>query len=176
MASNANKASTNKSLVVVIVILVAVIAVGAGVIVYLLNNANKKVVEMPEVTGRGTVVTKENVQEQIKGLETVPVEDGYFMTSQSIDWHFDKKGVSKDAYVGNDPSNGHTVYFDLTMEDSGDLIYSSPYIPVGSELDGFTLEKPLDAGTYDTILIYHLVGDDEHEISTLSVGLTIYVE
>lgn len=176
MSSKNKKASgVSKALIAVIIILVVVIAVGIGVIVYLLNNKDDKKEEV-STSGRGTVVTSENKDTAMSALESVPVEDGYFETSQTIDWHFDTNGVTEDAYIGNSVDNGRTVYFDLTMEDTGETIYSSPFIPVGMELNGFTLDKKLDKGTYDTIMIYHLVDENEQEISTLSVALTIYVE
>jgi len=176
MSSNNKKASGgNKALIAVIIILIVVIVAGVVVIVSLLNKKDEKE-EAVSTTGRGTVVTSENAEETVAALESVPVEDGYFKTSQTIDWHFNTDGVTEDAYIGNSEDNGHTVYFDLNMEDSGETIYSSPFIPVGMELNGFTLDKKLEPGTYDTIMVYHLVDDNEKEISTLSVALTIYVE
>ena len=101
------------------------------------------------------------------------IDDAYYEVSQTLDWHFNGT-QSDDAYVANDPSNKRTVYFDLMLE-NGEVIYSSPYIPLGSEIKGITLDKQLDPGTYETFVMYHLVDDDGKEVSSLKVGLTIYV-
>lgn len=157
----------NGSKIVIIILLVAILA-AAGIIIYLLMKPEP---EEP-VESRGTVITEENVSDVMIGEE---VSDAYYEASQTIDWHF--KGVkSEDAYVANKTTNSRTVYFDLNLESTGETIYSSPYIPVGSELKGLSLDKELEPGTYDTVLIYHLVDDDEKEVSSVNVGLTIYVE
>lgn len=173
--SSKPQAKSNK-LVVLIVVLLLVLVVLAGVIVFLLTRPKETNIEPSPTGGRGTVVTEENaaeIQEQINNA--TPTPDGSYVTSMSIDWHF--KGLtSTDAYVANAVENTRTVYFDLLLADTGDLIYSSPYLPVGAELKEITLDKELEAGTYETILVYHLVDDEENEISTLSIALTIYVE
>lgn len=145
--------------------------VALGIIVYILTRSDEN--DDLDTGGRGTVVTEDNADSI--DISQEPVEDGMYETSMTIDWHF-KGTASEDAYVANVENNTRTVYFDLNLADTGDTIYSSPYIPVGSEMSGLTLDKELDPGTYDTILIYHLVDDENKELSTLSVALTIYVE
>ena len=78
--------------------------------------------------------------------------------------------------VANKTTNTRTVYFDLLTEDTEELVYSSPYIPVGESMQGFTLDKQMETGQYDMIVRYHLVDEDNVEVSNLSVGVTIYVE
>jgi hypothetical protein len=43
-------------------------------------------------------------------------------------------------------------------------------------MDNIQLDTPLDAGTYDCVMIYHLVDEDQNTVSELRVGLTITVE
>ena len=152
---------------IIIIILLVVLLIAAGIIIYLLTRTE----EEPEVMdNRGTVITEDNASDVIIDQE---IDDAYYEVSQTLDWHFNGT-QSDDAYVANDPSNKRTVYFDLMLE-NGEVIYSSPYIPLGSEIKGITLDKQLDPGTYETIVMYHLVDDDGKEVSSLKVGLTIYV-
>jgi len=58
---------------------------------------------------------------------------------------------------------------------TNELLYSSPYIPVGSILEEITLVKELPAGDYDTIVKYHLVDDDMKELSTVSVSVKLHI-
>lgn len=166
-AAKSNDKKNNGSKTIIIILLVLVL-VALGVIIYLLT---KKPAEEPKES-RGVVLTEENSSDV---LTSEPVQDGYYQTSQTIDWHFDGK-TSEDAYVANDVANSRTVYFDLMLEDTQEILYSSPYIPVGSEMKGLTLDKGLDPGKYSVVMVYHLVDDDENEVSSLNVGLDIYVE
>lgn len=170
MSKNRKKSSNNRMKIIVI-ILIILLAVALGFIIYILTKTDEA--GEPDTGGRGTVVTEDNAD--TINISQEPVEDGMYETSMTIDWHFEGTR-SEDAYVANVENNTRTVYFDLNIAETGEKVYSSPYIPVGSELSGLTLEKELAPGTYDTILVYHLVDDDNKELSTLSVALTIYVE
>lgn len=168
---------------IVPVILGVFLLISVGIIVFLLTKDNDSsndnpatIIETGKSGGRGTVVTEDNVSEILESQkDSGTTADGYYTTSMSIDWHFDGL-ISKDAYVANDTKNTRTVYFDLFLKDTNEMIYSSPYIPVGAELKGVTLDKKLDKGTYETVLVYHLVDKDENEVSTLSISLTIFVK
>lgn len=162
--------SSGKGLKIVIIAMAILLIIAIIVILFILFRPE----EEPENNdARGTLVTKDNLDEVT--INTEPVEDGYFETSMTIDWHFDG-AESEDAYVANVTENTRTIYFDLSLADTGETIYSSPYIPVGSEMSGLTLDKELDPGTYETVMVYHLVDDDHNEKSRVSVALTIYVE
>ena len=167
-SKNEAKKSGNGLKIVIIVLLVVLLAV-AGVIIYLLTRPEPE----PIPDNRGTVITEDNVSDILADDE--PVQDGYFETSQTIDWHFNGT-TSEDAYVANKETNTRTVYFDLELADTHEVIYSSPYIPLGSEMKGVTLDKELAPGTYETIIVYHLVDDDGIEVSSVNVGLDIYVQ
>lgn len=171
-AKTQSKTDTQKRSTAIIIALIALVVIAFSVIIFLLVKPKKVVNDNnPTVNGgRGTVITQDNVSE----VANATVQDNYYMTSMSINWHFNGL-TSKDAYVENAPENTRTVYFDLYRTDNGEIIYSSPYIPVGEKLNGLTLDKALDDGTYETILVYHLVDDDKNELSTLSVSLKIYV-
>ena len=171
--SGPNKGSKSQTYIIIILALLVVVAI--GVILFLVTGKDDTVIKEDPSGGRGTVVTKDNIDEVLNDMKnSETVQDGSYTASMSINWHFDAK-ESKDAYIANVTENTRTVYFDLFLADTNELIYSSPYIPVGAELKGVTLDKELDPGTYETILVYHLVDDDKQELSTLSIALTIYV-
>lgn len=155
-----------------IVILVLVILVLTGIIVFLL-------LRKPEKERRNVVVTPDNVEEVIKQMEEEEfVEPGYYTVTMNYDWHFAMgDAVSSDAYVENATGNTNAVYFDLFLtSDEENAIYKSPVIPVGSSLRDIALDTALDAGTYDCVMVYHLVDDEQNTISTLRVTVTVIVE
>ena len=128
-----------------------------------------------ENSNRDTIVTKENV-EKIKQQLQEPVEDGYYKTKMTVDWTFENgDAVSSDAYVANSADNTRKVYFDVSLADTQELVYSSPYLPVGTELKDIKLDKSLVAGDYECVLTYHLVDDDADELTTLSVTVNLHI-
>lgn len=171
---NKGKKERNKSNIIPIIIialLVLLIIIGSVVVFHLHRNQPQDAADA-RPGGRGTVVTQDNAGELT--MEESAIPDGYYNVSMSMDWHF-KDGVTEDAQIANKTTNTRTVYFDLLTEGE-EVVYSSPYIPVGESMQGFTLDKELDSGTYDMIVRYYLVDDDNMEVSNVSVGITIYVE
>ena len=159
----------------------AIAVVAAAVILIILFSRtndvpeNEVIIVTPQGGGRGMVVTQENVEEMREWLDS-PIEDGYYETRMSIDWVFPNSSEpSTTAYIENSTNNTRTVYFDLFLADTSELIYSSPFIPVGARLEGFALDAHVPAGEYSGIVTYHLVDDDFEEITTVSVGVTLRV-
>ncbi|MCM1467147.1 MAG: hypothetical protein NC086_03290 [Alistipes sp.] len=110
----------------------------------------------------------------ITGQITIP--DNTYITSMNNDWYFDD-GVSpsSNAYVENTSENSHTVYFEIILSDTGETVYSSPYIPVGSTLEHPALSVNLDAGDYNGTCLYHLVDDNNTELSTVTAYVTLHI-
>ncbi len=174
------KESSKKNERTVIVICIAVIAVLVAVIFFLMLKKNQPVetADMEEAK-RNVVVNENNVEEVAAEMADVEyVEPGYYTVTMATKWHFSKgDAVSSDARVDNVAGNTNPVYFDVFLaDDEENPIYSSPVIPIGSFLENITLDQPLEAGTYDCVMIYHLVDEDQHTISTLRVAIQIIIE
>lgn len=170
-------ANTNVKTRFIIVSAVVVIAALVVVIVMLLTKKTEEAPPQRESLGggRGVVATSENMQEIADRLSE-PVQDGYYVTKMNVEWKFDTWDTpSSNAYVENSTKNTRTVYFDVLLDDSGELVYSSPFISVGAKHDKFALTKELSAGDYPATVTYHLVDDDENEITTLSIGVLLKV-
>lgn len=170
-----NNQKGNVAKIAIIVGIIVIITLLITVIVLLLKgrSGNK------EVAKRNVVVTADNVEQVAEELaQQVFVEPGYYNTQMSMTWHFATgDAVSEDAYVKNDESNTNDVYFDVFLSgDETTPILESPVIPRGAELDNISLDKQLDAGTHDCIMVYHLVDDEQNTVSTLRIGFTIIVE
>ena len=125
--------------------------------------------------GRATFVNQENVDEVKDSLDD-KLEDLTYTTSMTVDWRFyDGKSVSTTAVVENMKDNKRTVYFDVNLRSTGELVYSSPYLPVGAKLEGFALDKNLSKGDYPAVVTYYLVDDDHKVLTKVSVAVTIHV-
>jgi len=155
----------------------------AGVLIFFLwpqeeapPPAPQVIIQPPTTSGgRGTVATPENIEQLIQEVSEPP-RAGHYITSMNMLWRFDSwNSPSSNAYVSNDVRNEHKVYFDLTLNSDGRLIYSSPFIPQGSTLTGFALDEQVSAGEHAATVTYHLVDDDDENISQVSVRVTLNI-
>lgn len=127
-----------------------------------------------DVLARG-FVDEDNADEMVSELFD-KVDEGMFECKMSTSWTFeDANAISPNAYVANVESNLHTLYFDVYVESMEEPVYSSPMLPVGSELNGIKLEKELEAGEYSGVVMYTLVDEDYKEVSTVGFSITILV-
>lgn len=170
---NNGRKGGNKSVVIIGIIALVIIAVLVGVIVFLLKPQEEE--------KRNVIVTPENVEEVVEEVESEAakfVPPGYFKVTMENVWHFASGDqISEDAIVVNVEENTHDVYFDIVLaEDEGHTIYKSPVIPRGGRLEQIALDEVLSAGTYDCVLIYYLVDEEQDVVSTLRVALTIVIE
>lgn len=163
---------SNIGTIVIGFVLVAIIAALAGVIILLSSGKDSKVYN--------TVVTPDNVEEMIVQVDeesATPI--GSYEAIMNTDWVFaDGNAASENAYIKNAETNSNTIYFTIALEEDPDTdIYESPLIPVGSYMADISLGGAItEAGMYDAILTYHLLDDNNEEMSTVSVSITITIE
>lgn len=155
---------------VIIVVLIAII------VVLLLNRNGRN--ENNNEPMRNVVVNEknaENVAEEF--MEQEQIRSGSYEVTMNSTWYFaDGTSISENAYVENVANNTNDVYFDVNLADTDELIYSSPVIPLGSYLENIALDKDLEAGSYDCVLTYHLIDENQKTLSTLKVSLTVVIE
>ena len=105
------------------------------------------------------------------------VGEGMFECMMSTTWTFeDAASASSNSYVANVENNLHALFFDVYIDQTEELVYSSPILPVGSEIRGIKLDKELSAGDYDAIVMYTLVNEDYEELSTVGFRITISIK
>lgn len=155
-----------------------IIVLLSAVVVLLLGRGDGTVGKQEEAPKRNVVVNQDNAKDMLKEMEeTKHVRPGIYEAKMNSTWHFpDGASPSTDAYVENVRSNTNDVYFDVLLADTEEVILESPIIPLGSHIEDITLDKDLDAGTYDCILVYHLVDKDQNTLSTLRMAITIVIE
>lgn len=168
-------AAENKTGKLKFIIIGAIVVIGilVAVIFFLLLRGQE---EEPK---RNVVITRDNIEEIADDMMNQEyIEPGYYSTSMSTVWHFSTgDAISEDAYVENLEENTNDVYFDVFLADNEEeAIFKSPLLPRGSELNNIALDTPLSAGTYDSVVVYHLVDDEQNTVSTLRVAITIIVE
>lgn len=169
-------------LIVGIVCSIVVILILIGVIVFLvLGKKPAKEETAEEVQEKRSVVTAENAEEVVEDLLSVPqgpqIIPQYYTVTQNSDWHFpDGSSPTFDAYVENVKDNPTPVYFNVIVDETGEIVYSSPVLALGASLEGFSLNTPLPAGEYVCTVEYHLVDEDQNELTTVNAGINLIVE
>lgn len=157
-----------------LMICIIVIAGLLGVIGFLLHQKTSG----GETKKRNVVVNEKNAEEvasELLAQEKTPV--GSYLVTMNSTWNFTSGDVaSENAYVKNADANSNSVYFDIVRTDTGDTIYESPILPVGTYLEDITLDTVLQAGTYDCVLTYYLLDEEDNAVSKTNLALTIVIE
>lgn len=166
-------------LVIIIVLLLVVIVLLMRSQGGVSDERENGTVTTSEEPKRSVVVAQDTAEEIAEDLfQQEYVEPGYYSVSMSTEWHFATgDSISEDAYVENPTENTNDVFFDVFLANNEDeAIYKSPLLPRGSELNDIVLDTALSAGTYDCVMVYHLVDEEQNTLSTLRVAFTIIIE
>lgn len=185
--ANAGSQGGSRRMLIILGIVAGIVFVTMAVVIVILAFGLKKndtatttpAASTPDEPKREVLVTEDNVQEVIEQMaEEEYVPFGSYTATMNFDWHFATgDSESYDSYVANDLENTNDVYFDIFLSDDRDnAIYESPIIPRGSEIRNIRLKTDLDAGTYDCVLVYHLVDENQNSLSTASFALKIIIE
>lgn len=180
----AKKAGTSKGLVIVCIVAVAIIAVLIGIIVVMMNssksNENVTVEDSGENEKRPVLLTEDNIDDMADEILNQSEPEGVPMSYQvtmNSTWEFeDGETASRNAYVANSENNETPVYFDVIRNDTQEVIYQSPVIPLGMDLEDIVLDVDLDAGNYECTLVYHLLDEDQNTLTTVNMWLMVKVE
>lgn len=161
---------------IVLAICVLVIIVLVAVILIILFGKKEGRSRLDE-TKRNVVVNEENAENVVSEMieqEQTPV--GSYEVTMNTVWNFENGDAASDnAYVANAVANTNSVYFDVVRSDTGETIYASPILPVGTQIKNITLDASLEAGSYDCVCTYYLLDEDEKAISKVNVSVTIEV-
>jgi hypothetical protein len=153
-----------------------IIVVLVGVVAVLLTRPTQDSAEAVATPQRAVLVTEDNIEEAISDLSQ-PVEVPLsYRATMTTTWRFpDGASASQNAYVENSEANTTPVYFDLVLRDSGETLLESPIIPIGASMRNIKLDKPLAAGTYPAVVVYHLVDDEQNTLTTVHMGVTLVI-
>jgi hypothetical protein len=102
--------------------------------------------------------------------------DSYYEVFMNTEWIFDTaRTPSRNAIVSNSPSNSRTVFIEVVLAGTEQLVYSSPYIPLGGTLTNFALNANLPAGEHPAVVTYFLVDDAGTIITDVSVSVKLII-
>lgn len=167
--SQKDKKSSKKTMILVGIIIVLLLIIIGLVLAFLF--LGKK--DEDETVDKPMLITEENVDQVIGELEDSSA-DTMFNCRMTYNWTANGKKC-KDAYVANTDYNHYPIYFEVRDDNSQKIIYKSAEIPVGSEINGITLNQRLEQGTHPATVIYHLINDKGEEVSSTAFTINIQV-
>lgn len=177
----------NKKLGILIGVAIAVVAVIVVFLAVLLKKPEPQEVPSEEqfnAMGEGTVVDP-NATETITPAPATESGEGedafsnyYFVEMSTTEWRFASSSeASYNAAVSNSDANDCDIYFDVTLDDTGDVVFVSPVITPGNMMVNITLAKELESGTYPATLVYHQLDPETgEEFAKVELVLSIIIE
>ncbi|MBD5445326.1 MAG: hypothetical protein HDR29_07220 [Lachnospiraceae bacterium] len=181
MSDQKEPAEKKRRGIIIIAIVFAVLVAALVLCIVLLLRKQEPVQEIEDTSqSQSTLLNRGFVDESnadnVMDEMSEKVSQGMFECKMTTAWTFDDgKSESPNAYVANVENNLYTLYFDVYEEATNELLYSSPMLPVGTELKNFKLDKELDAGEYNAVVMYTMVDEDLEEVSTVGFKVTISI-
>lgn len=164
----------SKAKIIIGIVLVLLIVIGIlGYVIYKLANKPAEPASSERDISEGLVVD---------GNRNQKASEATFTTDMNMIWTFPSgSAVSNNAQIGNSASNLYDCYFEIYLEDEEQtLLYSSPVLPVGKQLDQLKLNQVLPDGAYDALCTYHILDDEDPDVElgtvTFSVSLMVIQE
>jgi hypothetical protein len=105
------------------------------------------------------------------------VEEGMINISMNTSPTFENGTAKGNLMIVNETVNRYPQVVEITRNDTGDLIYKSGAIPVGSKIETAALSVDLEQGTYEcTALFYNVDPDTGDYLGCAGAVINITVE
>lgn len=112
-----------------------------------------------------------------QGEETEVTEPGQMSISGYSKATIPADQITVPLLLRNPQTNQGKVYFsyDLILEDTGEVLYSSKMVPAGQAITQITLTRPLPAGVYNVIVMWksYLIDENLTEGNSVSMKLEL---
>lgn len=158
----------NKKVVTIVLGLCGIVLL--AVIGYMLSTKQE---EKDEPEGNAMIITEDtrNAANEINDK----VKKGMIDIKMTQNWVFEDGGKKSNAYLANSERNSYDLRFEITLEDTGEVIMESPDVPIGSCIENFPLSTTLEPGEYNIVIAHQQVENDEI-INTVSTTGAITVK
>ncbi|HJJ31233.1 MAG TPA: hypothetical protein O0X97_03180 [Methanocorpusculum sp.] len=143
MANDENSKKNNKGMLILIIVLLAAILIGGGIFaVYFLTSGNQQ----PVTGGVGYDPTATDIEtEDVKPGVAIPGWSKMTIPANT-------KEISVDFFNPESNSGYYSMTFELALEDTGEVLFTSGLILPGKRLTTVTLNRALPAGEYNALL------------------------
>ena len=125
------------------------------------------------VAGGWETLSREEIEENLNQQ----VEEGYINISMNASPVFENGQAEGNLMIVNETVNRYPQQVVITRDDTGETIYTSAAIPVGSKIAADTLAVDLEAGTYDCTAMFHSLDPDTGAVlGSAGASITITVQ
>ena len=170
------KRTTKKKsiLLPVIIAICLIMAVLAAVWFFVLRDQGYERYEFDTdaIAGRIQTMTEEEIQEELNRV----VEEGMFNISIASAIVFESPTGEGEARIENVAANNYHMQVDITLDETGETIYSSKLIKPGYSIPNIKLSKRLEPGRYEATAMFSAITQDELKLfGQAGAQINIYV-
>lgn len=151
------KKNTESKKIILIVLLLVIIALLAAVVYMLYKN---RMPEPEDDGGSSAIIITEDTRDALGDIND-KVAKGMIDIKMTRNWVFENGGETSNAYLANSERNSYDLRFEITLEDTGEVIMESPDVPIGSCIENFSLSTTLEPGEYNVVIAHQQVENGE---------------
>ena len=116
-------------------------------------------------------------REEIEESLNQQVKEGYINISMNASPVFENGQAEGNLMIVNETVNRYPQQVVITRNDTGQTIYTSAAIPVGSKIAADTLDVELEAGTYECTAMFHSLDPDTGAVlGSAGANITITIQ
>jgi hypothetical protein len=166
--------------VVALIVILAVVLSGAAVAVaMILRPPPPEIVVLPDPAPRTgvQVITEENIVDILDDM-VQRADRSTFTTHMNTTWRFPNgRSASSNAVMGNSSANTYPFYFTVELADTGEVVFTSGLLPVGSRINRIVLDTNLAQGTYAAVVVINMVDENGQAVeSNVGINITLIIE
>jgi len=170
------KKKRKKRILIILGIVVLVAIIGLLIYFFWIKTDESDIGDDNVPRGQGLILNPDNIDEARRLMDGPASPDAQYTVSLTTHWVFETWNTpSHTASVDNLASNSRTVYFDVVLDETDELVYTSPFIPLGEVLEDFALDTYVPAGEHIATVTFVLVDDDHEFVADVSVSVTLTI-
>ena len=114
-------------------------------------------------------------QEEVEAKLNAQMEEGMINISMNTSPWFEDSTSLGNLMIVNETINRHPQKVEIVRNDTGEVIYTSGAIPVGSKIEAAKLDVELDAGVYECTALFHNLDNSGNIIGSAGAIITITI-
>ena len=115
-------------------------------------------------------------QEEVEAKLNAQLEEGMINISMNTSPWFEDDTSLGNLMIVNETINRHPQKVEIVRNDTGEVIYTSGAIPVGSKIEAAKLDVELEAGSYECTALFHNLDNSGNIIGSAGAIITITIK
>ena len=115
-------------------------------------------------------------QKEVEAKLNEQLEEGMINISMNTSPWFEDSTSLGNLMIVNETINRHPQKVEIVRNDTGEVIYTSGAIPVGSKIEAAKLDVELEAGSYECTALFHNLDVSGNIIGSAGAIITITIK